>query len=232
MNKIIIIFLLLFVNFSFCQKVEFISKNDTLNVNNDNYFGYLFPETDLSKAKLVAKVKGKGSLNTISGIFQRIKYDTTKIGANSFVVESYSKIDDNNVEMVLSTYYCSDEIFENVPKNFIYVLGSENFSSEKIQNFKINGEKHEISRNKYKKFDVKIGEELKINKGGFAGMTLWIKGEEEKGSTFLSFTGLGLMGGEYYPVNGGMGIAINTGRINLVEPNLGLLLLRVFEEQK
>ena len=40
------------------------------------------------------------------------------------------------------------------------------------------------------------------------------------------------MGGEYYPVNGGMGIAINTGRINLVEPNLGLLLLRVFEEQK
>lgn len=236
MNKIIIIFLLLFVNFSFCQKVEFISKNDTLNVNKDNYFGYLFPETDLSKAKLVAKVKGKGSLNTISGIFQRIKYDTTKIGANSFVVESYSKIDDNNVEMVLSTYYCSDEIFENnfknVPKNFIYVLGSENFSSEKIQNFKINGEKHEISSGKYKKFDVKIGEELKINKGGFAGMTLWIKGEEEKGSTFLSFTGLGLMGGEYYPVNGGMGIAINTGRINLVEPNLGLLLLRVFEEQK
>jgi hypothetical protein len=236
MNKLILFFTLMFVNFAFCQEVEFITKNDTLTTNKDNYFGYLFKETDLSNAKLVAKVKGSGNINTFSGIFQKIKYLTTKIGANSFFIESYTKIDAQNIEMVLLTYNCSDEIFEknfkNVPKNLIYVIGSENFSSEKTQNFKINGKKHQILSGKYKRFEVKIGEELKINKGGFAGMTLWIKGEEEKGSTFVSFTGLGLMGGGYNPANGGMGIAINTGTINQIEPNFGLLLLKVFEEQK
>ena len=236
MNKIFIIFTLIFVNFTFCQEVEFITKNDTLNVNKDDYFGYLFQETDLSKAKLVAKVKGTGKINSISEIFNKLKKITIKIGANSFFVENYTKIDSENVEVVLSTYFCSETEFENnfknVPKNFIFVLGNENFTTEKIQNFKINGEKHEILNGKYKKFEVKIGEELKINKGGFAGMTLWIKGQEEKGSTFLSFTGFGLMGGGYNAVSGGMGIAINTGRINRIEPNFGLLLLKVFEEQK
>jgi hypothetical protein len=236
MGKIIIILALIFFNFSFCQEVEFISKSDTLNINKDDYFGYLFQETDLSKAKLVAKVKGKGKINNISEIFNKLKRVTTKIGANSFFVENYTKIDSENIEFILSTYFCSDADFENnfknVPKNLIFILGSENFSSEKTQNFKVNGEKHEISSGKYKKFEVKIGEELKINKGGFAGMTLWISGQEEKGSTFLSFTGLGLMGGGYNPVNGGMGVAINTGRINRIEPNFGLLLLKIFDEQK
>lgn len=236
MNKIIVILTLIFFNSSFCQDVEFISKNDTLNINKDDYFGYLFQETDLSKAKLVAKVRGKGKINNISEIFNKLKKVTTKIGANSFFVENYTRIDSENIEFVLSTYFCLDADFENnfknVPKNFIFILGSENISSEKTQNFKVNGEKHEIISGKYKKFKVKIGEELKINKGGFAGMTLWISGQEEKGSTFLSFTGLGLMGGGYNPVNGGMGIAINTGRINRIEPNFGLLLLKIFEEQK
>ena len=236
MKKIFLILTLIFVNFSFSQEVEIISKSDTLNVNKDDYFGYLFQETDLSKAKLVAKVIGKGNINSISEIYNKLKKVTTKIGANSFFIESYSRIDSENIEFVFSTYFCSDSDFEqnfkNVPKNFIFVLGNENFSSEKTQSFKVNGEKHEISSGKYKKFEVKIGEELKINKGGFAGMTLWITGQEEKGSTFLSFTGLGLMGGGYNPVNGGMGVAINTGRINRIEPNFGLLLLKVFEEQK
>ena len=237
MNKILILIILLITNISFSQEiVELISKNDTLNKNTDDYFGYLFQETNLEQAKLVAKVRGKGQLNRFSEIFNKIKKMTTKIGANSFFVENYNKIDSATFEIILTTYFCSDELFENnfknVPKNYVYVFGSENFSQDKQQGYKVNGEKYEISSGKYKKFEVKVGEELKINKGGFAGMTLWITGKEDKGSTFLSFTGLGLMGGGYNPVNGGMGIAINTGRINRIEPNFGLLLLRIFDEQK
>ncbi len=237
MKKIIIIIVSLISNITFSQEiVEFISKNDTININKDNYFGYLFQETSLENAKLVAKVKGKGKLSNFTNVFNKIKKITTKIGANSFFVETYNKVDSDNFEIVLATYFCTDELFENnfknVPKNFIYVFGNEDFELDKEQSFKVNGEKHEILNGKYKKFEVKVGEELKINKGGFTGMTLWITGEEDKGSTFLSFTGLGLMGGGYNPMNGGMGIAINTGRINRIEPNLGLILLKIFDEQK
>jgi hypothetical protein len=63
-------------------------------------------------------------------------------------------------------------------------------------------------------------------------MTIWITGEDDKGCTFLSFKGFGLVGGGYNPMNGGMGIAINTGRINRIEPYLVLLLLKIFDEQK
>jgi len=237
MNKILILIIILISNISFSQEiVEIISKNDTLNKNKDDYFGYLFQETNLEQAKLVAKVRGKGKLSRFTEVFNKMKKATSKIGANSFFVENYNKIDSETFEIVLATYFCTDELFEsnfkNVPKNFIYVFGNENFEQDKQQSFKVNGEKQVISSGKYKKFEVKVGEELKINKGGFAGMTLWITGKEDKGSTFLSFTGLGLMGGGYNPVNGGMGIAINTGRINRIEPNFGLLLLKIFDEQK
>ncbi len=237
MNKFLIVVILLITNISFSQEiVEIIAKNDTLNKNKDDYFGYLFQETNLEQAKLVAKVRGKGKLSRFTEVFNQIKKKTSKIGANSFLVENYNKIDSVTFEIVLATYFCTDELlknnFKNIPKNFIYVFGNENFEQNKQKSFKVNGEKQEISSGKYKKFEVKVGEELKINKGGFSGMTLWITGKEDKGSTFLSLTGLGLMGGGYNPVNRGMGITINTGRINPIEPNLGLLLLKIFEEQK
>ena len=66
---------------------------------------------------------------------------------------------------------------------------------------------------------------MQINKGGFTGMTVWVKWKEGKSSTYLSLTGLGI-GNATYPY-GSVGASINTGRLNFIETDLGLLLTRL-----
>jgi hypothetical protein len=236
MKKLIFLLLIIVGNASYSQKIEFIEKNDTIEKPKDKLFVFICQETDTSNSKFVAKVKSIGKLSDLSSLFQKIKNEVQKIGANSFKFESFNKIDSENAELVLSTYFCDDIFFENnyknIPKNKVYVFGNQNLTELKSQSFKVNGEKKEIESGMFKEFEVKIGEELKINKGGFTGMTYWIKGVEDKSATFLSFTGIGLDGGNYNPGYGSVGININTGRIDRIEPSFALTLLKIFEQQK
>lgn len=235
-KKILLLILLIIGNVTFSQKIEFLEKNDTLQKPKDKLFVYIFEETDLTTSKFVAKVKSTGKLNEIYSIFQKLENAVQQIGANSFKFENFKKLDDNSAELTLSTYFCDDTIFEinfkSVPKNKVFIFGNQNLAEIKKQNFKIDGEKYEIQSGQYKQFDVKIGEELKVNKGGFTGMTFWIKGVEDKAATFLSFTGLGFGGASYNPQFGSGGINVNTGRIDRVDPNFALTLLKIFQEQK
>ena len=84
---------------------------------------------------------------------------------------------------------------------------------------------------KFAVFEIKPDEEVKINKGGFAGMTLWVKRKAEGFSSFLNFSGIGLNGANYNP-NGGVGVSFNTGTINKIEPNLALALLKIYSQQQ
>lgn len=237
MHKVLIFFVCFTFHLSFAQEqVELISTHQTLEKSKDNYFGYLFPETNLAEATLIAKVKGKGKKNQLVSVMRQIKNMMTESGANAFLIEQYQSTDSKTFEIVIAAYYCSDDLFEenytHVPKNKVYVFGNDDLTNQRSINYKINGEKKEVYSLKYQKYEVKIGEELKINKGGFTGMTFWISGKENKGSTFLTFTGLGFGGANYNPANGGVGVSINTGRIDPIDPNLGLVLLKVFEEQE
>jgi hypothetical protein len=236
MKKIIFLLLIIIGNISYSQEIEFLEKNDTIEKPKDELFVFISQETDLSNSKFVAKVKSRGKLNDLSSLFQKIKNEVQKIGANSFKFDSYSKIDKENAELILSVYFCEDILFEsnykNLPKNKVYVFGNQDLTVLKSQSFKVDGEKNEIESGKFKEYDVKIGEELKVNKGGFTGMTFWIKGQKDKSATFLSFTGIGLDGGSYNPGYGSVGVSINTGRIDRIEPNFALTLLKIFEKQK
>jgi len=220
----------------YSQKIEFITKNDTLEKPEYQQFIYLCEATDLTTLKLVAKVKSTGSLNNIALLFENLKNETQKLGANAFRFENFKKIDTENGELVLSTYFCNDDTFdrnfENIPKNKIYIFGNQNLTEQKIQSYKVNGNKYEITNGMYKEFQVQIGEEIKINKGGFAGATLWITGEENNSASFLSFSGIGLDGALYNPGSNAVGMNISTGRISKIEPNFGLALLKIFEQQK
>ncbi len=236
MKKIIILLLVFIWNFSYSQTIEYIEKKDTIEKPKQQQFIYIFQETNLTNSKYVAKVKSTGKLKNISLMFEKLKNDVQKIGANSFKFESFKKIDTENAELILSTYFCDDTFFDdnykNVPKNKVYIFGNQNLSEIKNQSFKVNSEKQEVESGKFKEFDVKIGEELKINKGGFTGMTFWIKGAENKAASFISFTGIGFGGGSYNPGYGSVGVNINTGRIDKIEPNFALLLLKIYEQQK
>lgn len=219
------------------QEIEYLEKNDTLQKPKYIQFIYISDSTNLSTTKYVAKVKATGSLRNVTNLFLFLKAEAQKIGANSFRVDSFKRVDSLNGELILSMYYIDEESdffdvnFENLPKHKIYIFGNQNMVDAKTQSYKVNGEKHEIESGKFAVFEIKPDEEVKINKGGFAGMTLWVKRKAEGFSSFLNFSGIGLNGANYNP-NGGVGVSFNTGTINKIEPNLALALLKIYSQQQ
>lgn len=230
-----IVFLLFICHFSYSQTIEFLTKNDTLQKPKYQEFIYINDATDTVGSIKVARIKASGGFENPTQLFLKIKSESQKLGANSFRFNEFKKNEDNSAELILDVYFSTDEIlgtnFKNIPKNKIYIFGDDNLLSNKSQNYKVNGIKYKIGSGQFKEFSVKVGEELKINKGGFTGMTIWIKGIEDKSSTFINFSGGNVTGASYNPYNRGVGISINTGFINKMEPNIALFLLEIFKEQ-
>lgn len=233
--KKIILFLLFVSHFSYSQTVEFISKNDTLQKPKYPQFIYINDTTDTAELIKVARIKVTGSIENPRILFLTINMEAQKLGANSFQFIDFKRNEDNTAELILDVYFGTDEIleanFKNIPKNKIYIFGDDNLMRTKSQNYKIDGVKYVIGSGEFKEFSVKVGEELKINKGGFTGMTIWITGVEDKPSTFINFSGTNVTGASYNPYNRGVGVSINTGFINKMEPNFALFLLKIFKEQ-
>lgn len=235
MKRLLLLLLLLTQNTIFSQTIEFLEKKDSIENPKYKQFIFLSKETDISESRFIAKVKSTGNLKNVTQLYDKIKNELQNYGANSFKFESFKKLNDENGELILSTFYSNDSIltenFKKLPKNMVYVYGDQDMTNKKTQTYKLQGEKQEIENGKFKKIEVKLGEELKINKGGFTGMTYWIKGEADKNSYFLSFSGIGLNGVSNNYQTGGVGVNITTGKINKIEPNLALVLLEIFEEQ-
>jgi len=217
------------------QIVEVLAKGDTLQKPSYQQFIYLSDSTAVSDAVFVSRIKATGSLRNVTHLYYFIKNKAQEKGANGFKFESFEKINDTTSELTLSVYFCNDTLFEanfaHIPKNKIYIFGKENLLEQETQSYKIQSKKYDIGNGRFRVFDIKEGEEYKINKGGFTGMTYWIKRKPEGYSSFLSFSGLGLNGANYM-VGGGVGVSFNTGKIDHVDPNLALVLLRIYNEQK
>lgn len=237
MKQILILLCCIYGGLAYSQEVEFLEKNDTLQKPKYQQFIYIGDNTNISSSIYVAKIKATGSLRNVSNLFLILKSEAHKIGANSFKVESFKMIDSQNGELILSIYYNDDQgdFFDfnvkNLPQNKIYIFGSQNMLETKTQSYKVNGEKHEINSGKFAVFEINPNVEVKINKGGFTGMTLWVERNEQGYCTFLNFSGIGLNGASYSPNGGGVGVSINTGTINNIEPNLALALLKIYSEQ-
>jgi len=232
-------FVLLFVVLSqplMAQTVTFLEKNDTLQKPKYQEFLFLNENTNLSFSTKVATVQSSGSLKSVAALYEKIKSESQKLGANSFRFLSFKKVSADAGELILTVYFTPENIlgmnFENNPKNKVFIFGNENLADPKTQSFKADGEKFEIASGQFRTFTPRIGEELKISKGGFTGMTLWIKGQEDKQATFLNFSGIGLAGAQYNPMPQSVGVNINTGKIHRMEPNLALLLLNIYTEQQ
>jgi hypothetical protein len=237
MKKLIVVLLIIVGNITYSQKIEFLERNDTIEKPKEKLFVFICPETDLTTSKLVAKIKATGNINDVFSLFQTIKNEVQKIGANAFRFEDFNKIGDGNGELIVSTYFCKERVFENnyknIPKNKVFIFGNQNLSERKSENFKINEEEHEINSGVFKEFNLKIGEQLKINKGGGkTGKTYWINGEEDKIATFFSFTGIGLVENTFKLETEIGVIKVKADPFNIIDPNFGLTLLNIFESQK
>jgi len=127
--------------------------------------------------------------------------------------------------LILSAYYNDEEFFN---KNFINLPKIKSLFSEarisltikpKAIKFVVKNTKSRMAS--IKCYEIATGEEVKINKGGFSGMTLWISRKEEGYSSFLCFSGIGVNGASVSS-GAGVGISLNTGSINRIESNLAL----------
>lgn len=228
-------YLLLFASFfAFPQKIEYLEKKDSLNNSEKEFFIYLDEKTNVANSHFLAKIKSTGKIDVVSNLYEVIKTESQRIGGNSFKFVEYTKIDNENAQLTLNVFFIENNIieenFKNLEKNKVFVFGNDNLMNSKSESFKIDNEKQEIGSGEFMQFESPIGKEIKISKGGFTGMTLWIKSKEDKPSSFLNFSGFGLSDAAYNPYSGGVGVGFTTGRINRFDPNLGLLLTKIYKK--
>ena len=218
------------------QTVDIIQKSSFASPGPQKDFHFLEPSFDTVSIRFVAtlKVTGSGKQSDIDVLYAKVKEKANELGANAFKLSSYNKSEvDKTSVLQLDTYYGSDSAlgvnFEQHEKNVVYVFGDAD-KSNKSYTFKVDNEKKEIKGGTYYKQVMKEGQELKINKGGMIGATVWTKWRKDRPATFLTLTGFGLGGGPLPP--GMAGVAINTGRINYVNGNLGHLLTQILKQQE
>ncbi len=234
--KYYIFLMLLFVPTQhWAQKIEVIETNDTLQQPKYRQFSYLSPNISLSQAVYVAKIKASGSLKNISKLYEAIKVKAQELGGNAFRFDRFIANEPQLGELTLWVYYANEAVFEvnaeALPKNKLYVFGSDNFLDTKLQSYKVQGQKQEITTGTYRTYDLTLQDELRINKGGFTGSTLFLSKQTEGYCYFLNFGGIGLAEAAINPY-GGVGVAITTGSIHHVDPDLALLLLHIFKEKQ
>lgn len=229
-------FFLTLTNLIFAQTIEVIRNSEFQPPKKEKDFAFLEPTTDTTDIKFMATIKaiGDGKKADIELLFYKLKAKAQELGANSFKLNSFSKLDSTNTSiLILDTYYGTDSAlnrnFQNHEKNVIYIFGNAE-KSDKTYSFKIDNTKKEIKGGTFYKHQNKEGQEMKINKGGLSGATIWVKWKENKPATFLTLTGFGL-GGAPVPV-GQIGISFNTGRINYIDGNLGHLLVLLLTQSE
>ncbi len=235
MKQLILFILLLAGAQSWAQTFTVLEINDTLQRPKYQQFIYLSPTTSVDQAVFVAKIKASGSLKNISDLFDKIKVKAQAYGANAFQFVAFTAANPQEGELTLATYFAEDALldtnFEALPKNKLYVYGNDNLLETKTQSYKVQGQKQEIASGQFQVYDLSLQDELRINKGGFTGMTLFLSKQTEGYCYFLNFGGIGLAGAAVNPY-GGIGVSISTGSISHVEPNLALLLLHIFTEKQ
>jgi hypothetical protein len=218
------------------QTVEVIKQSNFVKTSDDKDFSFIEPATDLHALQHVATIKVSGSDKEASTelLYFKAKRMASELGANSFTLNNYNQTENPPAAvLVLDLYYGSDSTLEanfaRHEKNVVYLFGSDRKSTESYS-YKVNSIKQELKAGSFARYELtEEQEQLKINKGGMTGATMWLKWQENKPATFLTLTGFGLGGGEV--PYGTVGMSFNTGRIYTIDGNLGHLLVQLMSKK-
>lgn len=223
-------------NITFAQQVELLKEGSTLpKVKPSVEFHFLHHDVDTTTMIFVGRFRayGVGTRSTIEHFYSLIRTEARKNGANSFRLVRVNRAEATVAgELVLDTYFASEaSITESnalKERNAVYVFASEMKSGDKTTTYKLNNEKKELAGGMYARYDLPVGSEVKISKGGISGATSWFRGTENRQAVYVSLTGLGV-GPGVSPTGNGVGISLNSGRITQMDHNLGELLAIALE---
>jgi hypothetical protein len=228
--------LLIFSVTATAQTVEVTNSSGFKAPIKNDFFVCILPATDSTILNFVGTIKatGSGKNSGIEELFVKTKEKALELGANAYRLTSYDRDSiSKTATLIVQSFYGTDSAldlnFQYAEKNVVYIFGDAE-KSNKTYSFKVNGVKKEIKGGTFYKQVLNPGEEVKINKGGITGATIWITGKENRAPTFLTLSGFGLGGGPLPP--GVAGVALNTGRINYVERGLGPLLVQVLKQHE
>lgn len=223
---LIISIFVLFSNMTICQ---------SLRKNIQYYdFAYLENTTDTSKFEYLKRLSVNAKSNEdIYSMFKTIRLKAKGMEANCFKFQSFS-LDSSGAKTLVLDVYSGDypEMkmnFESHDKNTIYVLGDDRFDQDSSR-VSIDNEEVYIKSGSYIKNIIKLGEKVKIGKGGVLGSVKTFKWEDGSLSKFITTTGFGFNG--IVPTSDGVGISITTGKIYLIDYDFGRLLIDIFKQQQ
>jgi len=229
----ILAFFLVFQSFTLAQSVQIIKRGSVLTTDRSEAFSFIENQMDTSKLIYVATLRatGKDKKESLHTLFYFLRDKAKKMDANSYKFISYN---DSLKILTADVYFASDTLLKEIAaqheKNTVYIFCNEKASAG-TYNFKVNKIRKTISSGTYYRHVNNQDEEVEINKGGFTGMTVWIKWMENKPSTFLSLTGFGIADPAPYPgVGPGVGVAFNTGKLSYIDSDLGYLLVSLLKE--
>ncbi len=161
--------------------------------------------------------------------------DKAKIyGANSFRLISYERNESKKeITIVIEIYFGTDSVlkvnFANHPGNVIYIVGDYNPNGKATYTFEVNEEMKTINSGTFYKHQLKKGEEIKINIGGFLGTTMWQNWMPEKEALYFTLSSFGI--GSLTPLgNSTRGVTIITGSFYPIDSSLGRLISEILDQ--
>ena len=230
MKNLIFLVLIFSIQYSFGQQFKILEKSDLDLEPQNSKFIFISEETPLNPTTFVATFRVEGILKHMLPLYYQIKNKAQKLGANSFRFRSFRKLEKGKGELIIETFFNDELFFEtnalNMPKNKVFIFGKPNFPDNKSQTLKINGEDQEITSGKY--LEIVISDEVKLSKGGFTGSSISIAPNSPELPLFLILSQARVSGRGYSP--SGIGLSFSGNRIEQLEDDLGLLLLKIYEE--
>lgn len=222
MKNIFLIVFLFITYLASAQYIKIVKQADSIPKEKGTTFEYITIKTEYSKLSYVATLNFVG--NRLDNYFGALAKKANDLGANAYKIVEYKR-NDSQQELTIDIFFATEEVLDanymDYEKNVIYIMGDIN----KQEKFKINGQKIVLKEGDIYRYDIKPGEKVKVNKGGFTGMTSFYTWQENQPPRFLCFDGFGV-GSGMVGVSAGTGfagteagISFTTGTINELEEN-------------
>ncbi len=211
-------------NFSpvIAQEIEILKKSDSIPNIKEKGLVYINEKTDLTDYHFIAKLKI--SSDDFNQILIGLQKTANELSANAFKYVEKENLK-NKTSVILDLFSANQQLIElnekNNPTNVIYFFGNDN----RAQKFKIDSKKIELQPNEIYQFELPKNKEVKINKGGFTGMTVFHRWRENQPVIFYAFGSGNLTG--YGNGNASIGISISTGNIIELKSDFAYLLMEL-----
>lgn len=177
---------------------------------------------DTSDALRVATLKMRtlhSGRATLYETFEGLSEKANELGANSYRITSAPCTDGATpCDVVVSAYRVPEQKLEDaqspLPQNVVYIVGKLSSDPREVE---INDVDTSLPHVGHLVIQNAPGEEVKIQKGGFLGTTLRVKGREGRPAEFITFGGPQLGPSP----TGDIGISVTTGTISKLPEEIG-----------